>query len=184
MATGIVLVAPPFVAGVLGPDWTGMVPAMRVLAVWGFVRALAALCGPLFRAVDHPEYSTGMQLSRLLLLGAFLYPATTHWGIAGAALAVVGSALLQTPVAIALALRVVDASPTRLLETLVSPVAATVPMVLAVSVAGTLPLTPTLRFVVMVLVGAPTYVGALFVYDRTVGIGLDRDLATVREAFG
>lgn len=184
MATGIVLVAPAFVAGVLGPDWVDMVPAMRVLAVWGFIRALAALCGPLFQAIDHPEYSTAMQLSRLLVLAVFIYPATTRWGIAGAAMAVVGSAVLQTPVAIALAVRVIDASPTRLLGTLVSPTAATIPMVATVLLAGTLPIGPILRFVVMALVGMGTYVSALLVYERTLGIGLDRDLATVREAFG
>lgn len=184
MATGIILIAPTFVAGVLGPGWTDMVPAMRVLAVWGFVRALAALCGPLFQAVDHPEYSTAMQLSRLVLLAVILYPATTRWGITGAALAVVASALVQTPVAIMLALRIIDVSATRLLGTLVSPAAATIPMALAVSLAGTVSLAPPLRFVVMVLVGMAIYVGVLLVYDRTVGIGLDRDLATVRKALG
>jgi PST family polysaccharide transporter/lipopolysaccharide exporter len=183
MATGIALVAPAFVRGVLGAQWVAMIPVVRVFAAWGLLRSLVALCGPLFRAVDHPEYSTIMQLTRLGLLAAFIYPATAMWGSAGAAAAVLASGVVQNPVALWLAVRTLDSSPYRLLRTLASPVGASLVMagaVLAVTAALT-GLSPTALFLTQVLVGVIAYGAVLAVGERTVGLGLARDAALLRD---
>jgi PST family polysaccharide transporter/lipopolysaccharide exporter len=76
-AVGIAVVAPTFVPAVLGPAWTDAVPVMQLLAVWGLMRALGATTGPLFRSVGRPDIESKIQLGKLLIIAAFIYPTIT-----------------------------------------------------------------------------------------------------------
>jgi len=184
MAAGIALVAPHFASGILGEGWGPMVTAMRVLAVWGALRSLVAIVGPLFQAVGHPEYSTALQTARLVVFAALLYPATATWGIAGAAAALVGSALVENPVALYLAVRTVDGEIRQLLRSLAVPLAGTGVMAVAVHGAdralGGIPVLAEL--VVLVVLGVVVYGAAVATVCRTVDVGYGADLATIRGA--
>lgn len=97
MAVGMVLIAPEFVAVVLGDEWRPMVPVMQVLAGAGLLRALAALTGPVYRGLGMPEWSVYENSIRLLLLVISIWPLSEAFGSQGTAASVllaVGGGLL------------------------------------------------------------------------------------------
>ncbi|MBX0324344.1 lipopolysaccharide biosynthesis protein [Halomicroarcula sp. F13] len=173
MATGIVLVTPVFVDAFLGPSWTDMILTMQLLAVWAALRAIVSILGPLFRAIDHPEYSTVLQFSRLLVLLVCLYPATTTWGTAGAAVALLVSGGLQNPIALFVAIRQVDGSVWHFLQILTVPVIASALMgaVVWTSRSAFVSLSPSINFVMLVLTGVVAYGGILLIGNRLFDVG-------------
>jgi lipopolysaccharide exporter len=137
MTAGLVVLAPEMVAVLLGPAWSPMVPALRPLALWGLIRSVSAGTGPLFQGLGKPEVATKLQLAKLVLMAAGVYPATTAWGIEGAAWSVLGTALVVDLLAIDRARRMVTASVAELLRPLRAPaVAAAVMTVALVAVKG------------------------------------------------
>lgn len=72
----------------LGEKWMPMVPAMQVLVLAGLVRSLAATGGTIFHAIGKPQIDTKLQIIRLSVLAALIYPLSVKWGITGASIAV------------------------------------------------------------------------------------------------
>ncbi|WP_348611618.1 lipopolysaccharide biosynthesis protein [Halobaculum rarum] len=184
MAVGVAAVAPVFVQAAFGPKWLPMVETMRVLALWGALRALVAVVGPLFKATDRPHYSTALQASRLVIVAALLYPATVAWGTVGTAAALVASAVIQNPIALFIALRTVDASANRLLRSLALPTAGALLMGgTVVAASRTLaPASPFIELAALVTIGVIAYLAVLAVGVRLFDVGLDRDVASLRRA--
>ena len=88
--------APDLVDLVLGPRWHPVIPLIRILVVAGFLRSFAALAGYYFYAVGRPDLNFRMNLPRLFVTLALLWPFSAMWGLAGACWAIVlaiGSAL-------------------------------------------------------------------------------------------
>ncbi len=96
MATGIFILAPDFTRIFLGEKWLPMVPAMQLLALAGFLRALAGTTGAMFYALGRPKTETLWQGIRLATLAALIFPLSMQWGISGTALAVCASILVAT----------------------------------------------------------------------------------------
>jgi lipopolysaccharide exporter len=97
LAIGIATMAKPLTQVLLGSHWLPMVPAVQLLAFWGLVRSIGATFGPLFLAVGKPQFATRLQLGKLLILGALIYPLTVRWGMEGTSLAVVLNGLVINP---------------------------------------------------------------------------------------
>ena len=91
----IFVLAPDFTVIFLGEKWMPMVPAMQVLALAGLVRSMAATTGPIFHAVGKPKIDTKLQIVRLSVLAALIYPFTIKWGIFGVSIAVVLSMFIS-----------------------------------------------------------------------------------------
>jgi len=89
ITVGVFILAPDFVQVFLGSKWAPMIPALRILSVAGFLRATSATGGPLFRAVGKPKYDFTMNLIRVLLIAATIYPLTVNFGIAGTSISVI-----------------------------------------------------------------------------------------------
>ena len=100
LSGGIVILAPEFTIMILGGKWMPMVPALRILAFWGAIRAIENITSSVFYAVGKPGISTKIFLAQLVLLFIFIYPLTKYWGILGASISVVVASLV--PVAIGL----------------------------------------------------------------------------------
>jgi len=65
-----------------------MVPAMQVLVFAGLVRSIAATAGYIFYAVGEPKIDTRLQIVRLSVLAALIYPFSVKWGIVGVSIVV------------------------------------------------------------------------------------------------
>lgn len=95
---GLCLLAQPFVTIILGEKWLPMVPALRILAVWGGFQMLSTSIAPLFRAVGKPDWWTKVQIFKVAVLALTIYPLTLRWGITGTSVAVLIPAVIEIPV--------------------------------------------------------------------------------------
>lgn len=107
---GVWFVAPELATVIFGQRWDPqvMVPLLRVVALYGTVRTVQMPTGALFQAVGKPQYLSWINIARLVILAAAIYPMTRAWGLLGAACAVAGSFLILQPVTYHLAGRILD----------------------------------------------------------------------------
>lgn len=99
---GIIIFSfPKFIVMILlGPNWYDIVPVLRVLSVFGVIRALTNSTNPLFFAVKKQEYVTYISLIGILGMGITIVPLVAKFGIIGAAYSALIGALISLPVAI------------------------------------------------------------------------------------
>ena len=72
---------------VLGERWTPVVPLIRLLAIGGTLRAFLALGGALFMGTGRPDLDVKMNLPRLVVLAAVIWPLSNAWGLRGVCVA-------------------------------------------------------------------------------------------------
>lgn len=82
------LVAPEWVAILLGDKWLPMVTPFRLLLAYALLDPVRATMSGLFVAVGHPERLVVSRLVQLIVLGAGLMLLGRTWGINGVAMAV------------------------------------------------------------------------------------------------
>lgn len=166
-AAGVAVVAPTFVLGVLGPEFTPAIRPLQVLAIWGLLRSYGATTGPLFQAVGNPDYVTKIQAAKLAIIVVAIYPATAAYGIVGTGAVIVGATIVaDTPWASYLALRETDGSARRLVRTLSFPAAGSAVMLVAVyALQQQLP-TSALSLVAQILFGVAVYGVCVLAFDR------------------
>jgi len=88
LAGGLFVLAPEIVVVVFGDKWMPMVPAMRVLCLFGAIRSMADTTGPVYQAVGKPQIVFYITTFKLSLIAIFIYPLTRLLGIFGTSLAV------------------------------------------------------------------------------------------------
>jgi O-antigen/teichoic acid export membrane protein len=93
---GLACVAPDFVAVTLGPKWTGVTPVIQLLALVGIVASLQTLSAEVLLALGHAR--TLFMLTLLtFIVGTAAFVVGLHWGVNGAAAAVLLATLLVDP---------------------------------------------------------------------------------------
>lgn len=176
VSIGIALVADPFAAVVLGDAWDATVPVIRVLGVWGAVRALGAATSPLLQAVGRPAVITGFQAVMALAMAVTILPAMDRFGVTGAALAVTVPNLLLHGLRYRFIARATGLPTRRLVRPLVVPLVSTAVMVVAVLALRTVDLeSAAADLAVGVAVGAITYTAAAVLLDSRLQDGTLRD---------
>lgn len=85
---GLIVLAPELVSFFLGQKWMDIVPAMRILCVFGLIRALGGTTGPLFQGVGRPDIITKLNLGKLLVIALLIIPLTQKYGIVGSSITV------------------------------------------------------------------------------------------------
>lgn len=166
-AVGIVMVAPSFVAGILGSQWEPIVPVMQIVAVYGAFAALTSVFADVWNAIGRPDINAKINSVRLVLTAITIIPATLSYGLVGTAGAIVGVYLLTVPVQIHVMVRCVDIGHRELLRNLAYPVVASGIMggVLLV-VRRSMPVDfPIVELLLLVGVGVLVYLGAVAVMD-------------------
>ncbi len=78
------LAVPYVVDLIVGKKWAPIIPLVRILVISGVLRAFAALAGALFRAKNRPDLDFKMNLPRVFLVVALIYPLSAHYGLVGA----------------------------------------------------------------------------------------------------
>ncbi|MFH0943408.1 MAG: lipopolysaccharide biosynthesis protein [Candidatus Beckwithbacteria bacterium] len=95
---GLFFFTQPIVNLVLGPNWLVIVPVLKILTVFGVIRAITGSASALFLALNKQEYVTALTLSSILGLALSLYPLIVKFGILGAGLAALIGSLTAIPV--------------------------------------------------------------------------------------
>jgi O-antigen/teichoic acid export membrane protein len=160
-SVGLALVAPELVRVALGPRWADVVPALRVLGAFGFVAALAATTGDVFKATGRSVliFRVGLVHSAALWTGLALL---TSRGIEAVALAVSLATVLSGATAFACVLTTLRLRAAALVRVMWSPSVATLAMTIAVLVVRELTAaSDVVRLVAMVGAGGVVYAGTL-----------------------
>ncbi|MBI4999492.1 lipopolysaccharide biosynthesis protein [Candidatus Gottesmanbacteria bacterium] len=83
---------------VLGQNWLEAVPAIKVLAIYGVIRAISGISSALFLALKKQEFVTGLTFVSVLGLAILVVPFTLRFGLVGAGLSVLFGSLAALPV--------------------------------------------------------------------------------------
>lgn len=83
IAVATILFAPAFIQGLYGQTWAPAIVPLQLLAVYGFIRSIAANMGSVFRALGKPQWLTWIAVWRLVTMVALLVPVSVRWGING-----------------------------------------------------------------------------------------------------
>lgn len=83
---------------ILGPQWISAVAVLRVLAIYGVIRALLGPSSALFLAAGKQNYVTAVTFTRLAALVITIYPLVARYGILGAGYSALFSAIVEIPV--------------------------------------------------------------------------------------
>ncbi len=94
MCAGIVTVAPAFLTFFLGAKWLPAVWPLRILSVSVSLWMLAVVSNYMFLAIGKPSVTTKWIFIKLVILVALLYPMTSAYGTAGAAISVLIGSLV------------------------------------------------------------------------------------------
>lgn len=86
---------------ILGEKWLPMVPALQIISVYAFLRALFSNAGPLFNGIGKPQYVFFINISQVALLFVFLIPMTRFFNIVGTSI----GALVVTIITVGILLR-------------------------------------------------------------------------------
>lgn len=169
----IFILAPDFTKIFLGEKWMPMVPAMQILVLAGLIRSIMATTGPIFEAVGKPGIATRLQVVRLIVLGASIYPLISVWGILGASVSVFLGNLVSTIGFISAVLKVTSCKRREWAKMIAFPLIAELFMALsmfALKVANTTIGIQT--FFILAGVGISTYLSATYLLDRFANYGI------------
>ena len=93
----LILFAEPFVMFILGSDWMEIVPVLRILVVFGAIRAISGSSSALFLAVKKQEYITVVTLVSFLSLLIVILPMVSQFGLIGGAYASLMGSIVAIP---------------------------------------------------------------------------------------
>jgi len=84
----IFILAPDIIYIFLGQKWMSIVSAIRILCVFGLLRANASTGGPVVLSLGKPKLITIFAFIQLVILAAIIYPLTVRYNIEGTSVAV------------------------------------------------------------------------------------------------
>lgn len=82
-----------------GKQWIGIFTIIKILAVYGFFRAIIGTTASLFLALEKQNYIAAMTFVRVSALLIFIIPLTMKWGIVGASITALISVIAELPIA-------------------------------------------------------------------------------------
>jgi O-antigen/teichoic acid export membrane protein len=85
---------------VLGDKWLSAVPVLRVLVVYGVLRAISGSASALFLGVEKQRYVTSMTFFRFAGLAITIYPFVKMFGLIGAGYSALTSVMIEIPIII------------------------------------------------------------------------------------
>ena len=85
---------------ILGSAWISTIPILKILALYGAIRGIFGSVSSLFLARGKQKYVAVMTFIRLMTLAIVIVPFVLRWGVIGASVSVLISALAEVPVII------------------------------------------------------------------------------------
>jgi PST family polysaccharide transporter/lipopolysaccharide exporter len=184
---GIIVVAPLFVEGVLGPQWVPMIGVFQLLSVYGLLISLSGSFGPVWLAMGHPDYSAKIGAARVVVLAVLIYPAMTTYGLVGAAGAILAAfAFVALPIDLYVSRKLMDMRLRDFFGVVSYPAAAAAVMGVSVwFVRETVVIESVLlELAGLIALGVVVYVAVALVLVRVAGWGIVENLRGVGSALG
>jgi lipopolysaccharide exporter len=80
--------AESFVTYFIGNNWLEVIVPLKILVVFGIIRAIASVCGYVFWALGKPKIATNISFFQLILISIIILPFTYQYGVIGTAISV------------------------------------------------------------------------------------------------
>jgi O-antigen/teichoic acid export membrane protein len=169
VGVGILLAAQPIVVGLFGERWEPAVAPLRVLALYGLLRAFSGTTAPVFQAAGKPQLVFLLGVCHLAVLCAALFTLTRPFGLVGAASSVVLAGATTLIPAYWLALRVLSLSLRELVANVKRPAVCSLPLALCLLaiLVSTDGLAAGLQLALLVGCGVAVYTGAALSLARS-----------------
>jgi O-antigen/teichoic acid export membrane protein len=160
---GLSILAPEFVAVVLGERWMGTVPILRILAPVAILQSLTSLSGSLLLGIDRSTTLFRLTLTNtVLIISAFVVG--LQWGIVGVAAAFAAVMIPMASSFLYVTAIALGSQPREVVRSLSGPFEATVAMAVAVLTVrwllGPYTIPTPISLIVLVGVGVVVYIPA------------------------
>jgi O-antigen/teichoic acid export membrane protein len=183
----IFVLAPDFTRIFLGEKWMPMVPAVKILSLFGVVRSLGATVGPILYSTGRPSIQAKLSGIQLLFMALIIYPLITRWDITGASWAILLPNILALFMIIGESQKIVLFRYGEILKIILVPAIAVLAM-LTVLLFIQLRCIPskvgTIYFFASGISGAVVYLAFVFIGDKWTGHTLRRDLKAIAAICG
>ncbi len=151
----------------VGYKWVQMVPAMKVLALAGLIRAIGVTSGSVFLATGKPAIDTRWQAVRLFILAVLIYPLAVQWDILGVSLAVLFSTLVTTIAFSVYAIKITRCALKDFLKRIVLPLLGGCIMVVVISIFRPIFVrVGFLEFTFLGVLGILSYILTVYIWER------------------
>lgn len=161
---GLIVLAPELVRFFLGERWIEIVPAMRILCIFGLIRALGGTTGPLFQGVGRPDIITKLNLGKLVIIAFLIIPLTKKSGIVGASLAVTIPMVLDQFFSWHICARIIKGKIGRIFSTLIPSFIGTFLMMVFLSILKRMSICPKENIIALYLIIAGGFFYFIFFY--------------------
>jgi len=177
----IFALAPDFTEIFLGKKWMPMVPAMRVLCIFGVTRSIGATMGPILYSAGRPKIQTKLSSIQLIVMAVIIYPLTMKWGILGSSLAVVIPNSLALILITKEAKNIINFRYKDFLMSLIAPTVAVSIIFLVIFLRHSLlpSMNDILNFFILVILGSIIYLGIIYLWDRNTGYKMRHELQEI-----
>ena len=159
---GLGVLAPEFVRGVLGEQWTESIPVLQVLLIVGALQSVSLFNNVVLKSMGKPSWALGF--TALATVGNLIgFLIVVRYGIVAVAAAYVIRGYLMAPLAVYLVGKLIHLDYGAYLRQYISPLASSAVMVAAIVLAQSLlPETSALLGLLMyTALGAAVYIGAV-----------------------
>lgn len=173
LAVLIISYSTVFTQNVLGEKWLPMVPALRILAISGLIRSIAATGGSIFYGLGKPELDTRINGVRLILLLSLIYPLTMKHNIAGTALAVLVSTTVATFIFLFWSKRLTRCHRAEYFQIFICPVMGSIIMGIAILSSLKLFRPGLMGTVISAIIGIIAYSGIVLIWEKRFNYGLN-----------
>jgi len=92
---------------VLGSQWISAAPVLKILSLYGILRAISGPASALFLAKGKQNFVTVMVFARFVVLSATIYPLISAFGMIGAGYSALLSVLAEIPIIIYFILKII-----------------------------------------------------------------------------
>lgn len=167
----IFVLAPDFIRVFLGVKWMPMVGAMKLLALWGGIRAIGATSGAVFLGVGKPKILAKIQFVNLILILILIYPFSIRWSIEGTAMAIIFATLIPVLWAFHAVCRQIKCKWINVAKTIIFPLLSTFAMVAGIFLLKAIWLSkPEIwGIAIFVLVATGFYLGMMYIFGKLFG---------------
>lgn len=167
MAGMIFVFSHDFVSIFLGAKWLPAVPIIHIFAFLGLITSISSSTGSFFQAIGKPKIVTNILTARFGIISIIIFPLTLKYGVTGAALTILISAILLDPLAIYLACKISKNSFSTVCKSIFIPLLNTAIIVVSVIILKHIMFLPmtTLYFILLAISSIALYVILAILFD-------------------
>ncbi|MES9969185.1 MAG: lipopolysaccharide biosynthesis protein [Candidatus Thiodiazotropha sp.] len=104
-----IILADELITVLYGDKWQPAADSLRILAIFGMLRAISSLNGYMYNAIGKPHIPFYFNLGKLIVIAIIIVPLTLEYGIEGTAIAITAPLFIQFFISLFVICRIIQA---------------------------------------------------------------------------